>query len=129
MSQSLLKKVLYLDTAASGATGLMLALGAAPLESLLGLPEALMRPVGLFLVGYAAVVALVGRQAAPNGRAVMAIIALNILWAVESGLFLATGQAQPTALGTAFVIFQAAVVGALALAQIAALRLAREVRA
>lgn len=129
MSQSLLKKVLYLDAAASGATGLMLAVGAAPLEGLLGLPEALMRPTGLFLVGYAAAVALVGRQAAPNRRAVMTIIVLNILWTVESGLFLSTGQAQPTPLGTAFVIFQAAVVGALALAQIAALRLAKEVQA
>lgn len=129
MSQSLLRKVLFLDAVASGGAGVMLAAGAGPLQGLLGLPTDLMRPAGLFLVAYAAVVAAIGRAPEPSQKAVLAVIAVNLLWTAESVLLLTGGQVAPTALGAAFVIFQAVVVGGLALAQIVALRMARVARA
>src|SRR3954463_13641988 len=106
-----LRYALLADAVASGATGALLIAGAGSLDGLLGLPVALMREAGLLLVPYVALVAFVGtRQAIPQG-AVTAIIALNIAWVAGSIGLLMSGAVAPTVLGTAFVIFQAVVVG------------------
>ncbi|WP_207540290.1 hypothetical protein [Sabulicella rubraurantiaca] len=112
------------DAAASAATGLLLA--AAPIAGLLGLPESLLRVAGLALLLYAAFVGWVGRSAAPPRAAVRAIIAVNVVWVLDSVALLALGPAlaglSPTALGTAFVLAQAAAVAGFAAAQAAAMR-------
>ena len=112
-STPFLRNVLLLDAAASGATGLLLIIGASFLEALLGLPVALMREAGLVLIPYVACVAWVGtrRQIAPG--AVWAIIAANALWAIASVCLLISGLVAPTLLGHAFVIAQALVVAVL----------------
>ena len=117
-----LRFTLLADAVASGATGLMMIAGADLLTGLLGLPVALMREAGLLLVPYVTLIAYVGtRQNIPHG-AVKAIIALNVLWVLASVGVLVGGFVAPTALGYAFVIFQAIVVGVFAELQFLGLR-------
>ena len=54
--------------------------------------------------------------------AVWAIVAYNALWAIDSIVLLVSGYVAPTALGYAFVIFQAAVVAGFAGLQVIGLR-------
>ncbi len=112
-----LRRALLVDAAASAATGLLLALGAQHLTDLLGLPVALMRYAGTSLLPFAAIVLLVGLRANPPRAAVIAIIAYNALWAIDSLLLLASGFVNPTLIGTAFVIAQAVTVGTFATLQ------------
>jgi hypothetical protein len=117
-----LRYALVGDAVASGATGLLLALGAGALAGLLGLPEALMRSAGLILLPYAAVVALLGTRATMSRRAVWAVIAVNGVWVADSLILLASGWVSPTALGYAFVLAQALAVLVFAEAQYLGLR-------
>ena len=102
-----LRYALVGDALASGATGLLLVLGAGALTGLLGLPEALMRAAGLILLPYAAVVALLGTRATMSRRAVWAVIAVNGVWVADSLILLASGWVAPTGVGYAFVLAQA----------------------
>ena len=112
-STTFLRNVLLLDAAASGATAALLIAGAGLLDSLLGLPVALMREAGLILVPYVAFVAWVGTRETIARGAVWAIIATNALWAIASVGLLVSGLVAPTMLGYAFVLAQAAVVALL----------------
>ncbi len=114
---ALLRTALLGDALASGATGLLMAAGAGPLAGLLGLPGPLLLGAGLVLIPYALLVAWLGSRAAPPRRAVQAVVAVNCLWALDSAALLAGGWVEPTALGVAFVGFQAAVVAGFAAAQ------------
>ena len=119
---NLLRYALLADAIASGATGVLLIAGAGLLDGLLGLPVALMREAGLLLVPYVVLVAYVGTREQISRPAVQTIIALNIVWAVCSVGLLLTDSVAPTALGTAFVIAQAAVVAVFAELQFIGLR-------
>lgn len=111
------------DAAASGATGLLLAAGAGVLASLLGLPEGLLRVAGLVLLPYAVFVAWIGVRIGSVPRvAVRAVVAINLLWALDSALLLALGPVSPNGLGIAFVLAQALVVLGFAAMQWTALR-------
>jgi hypothetical protein len=98
------------DAIASGATGLLMAAAAGPLSGLLGLPQALLFGAGLMLLPYAVFVAWIGRKPQVPTALVWAVIILNAVWVVDSFLLLLSGWVQPTGLGMAFVIAQAAVV-------------------
>ncbi len=118
------------DAAASGATGLLLAAGAGALAPLLGLPEGLLRAAGLLLLPYAAFVAWIGaRNGGAPRNAVRAVVAVNLLWALDSVLLLAIGPVAPNGLGVAFVLAQALVVLGFAAMQWTALRGAAPARA
>lgn len=121
-----LRRVLGLDAVASGATGLLLAFGSGPLQDLLGLNAAVTQPAGLFLVAWALGVAALALQVRPSRPLVMAVIAVNALWAVESVMTLMLGWLQPNMLGVAFVIAQAAVVAGFAALQAFAVRGVRQ---
>ena len=111
------------DAVASGATGLLLAAGAGALASLLGLPEGLLRVAGLALLPYAAFVAWIGaRKDGVPRNAVRAVVAINLLWALDSALLLALGPVSPNGFGIAFVLAQALVVLGFAAMQWTALR-------
>jgi hypothetical protein len=115
MSQTVfLRRVLILDAVASGATGLLMLLGAELLEQWLNLPAALLRYAGISLLPFAAIVAWLGLRASLSRAGVWAVIALNVLWVVDSAALLVSGWVDPALLGYAFVIFQAAVVAVLA---------------
>lgn len=120
-----LRRVLGLDAVASGATGLLMAAGSGFLADLLRLDAAVTRPAGLFLIAYAAAVAALALKARPARPLVLAVIAVNLLWTIESLMVLIMGWLQPNLVGAAFVIAQAAVVAAFAGLQLFAVRPAR----
>jgi len=117
-----LKSALLADAIVSGATGLLLFLGAEFLAGLLQLPETLLRPAGLFLLPYAALVAFLATRVNPPTWAVWAIILTNTLWAIESIVLLFGGSVTPNVLGYTFVIAQALVVAGFAGAQFVGLQ-------
>ena len=109
-----LRRVLLADAVSSGAMGLLLALLAGPLSRWFGLPSALLLEVGLFLLAFAAFVAVLGLRRASPRLLVWLVIAGNALWALDSVLLLVSGWVAPTALGGVFVVAQALVVAVLA---------------
>jgi hypothetical protein len=120
-----LRRALLLDAAATGATALLLALGAGFLAGSLGLPEALLRGAGLVLVPFVGVVGWTATRDHPPAGAIRTIIGANTVWVVASIVLLASGWTTPTLLGQVFVIGQALVVGLFAELQIMGLRRAR----
>lgn len=90
----------------SGATGLLLAAAAGPLELLLGLPEPILR----------------GACTALPHCTMRAAATLDLVWVADSLLLLILGPVSPTALGTAFVLVQALVALGFAVAHWTALR-------
>jgi hypothetical protein len=124
MSSTLfLRRILALDSLSCAAMGLPMALGAASLAPLLGLPEPLVRTAGLLLLPLAAFIFWLATRPAPPPALVWAVILGNAGWTAESLVLL--GQHQPTALGTAFVAAQAAAVLGLAALEHVGLRKAR----
>lgn len=117
-----LRQALLADALVSGATGLLLALGAGFLAGFLGLPEALLRYAGLILLPYAAMVAAIGTRPSIRPAAVWAVIVINALWALDSVILLLSGWVAPTIFGASFVIFQALVVALFAEIQYVCLR-------
>jgi hypothetical protein len=121
----LLRLALKLDAVATGALGL-LALAAGPLlADLLGIPNGLLLPLGLFLIVYAAAVWFVGTRPIVKRPAVWTAVALNLVWAVDSVIAVAAGWLPLTMLGTAFVLAQAVAVLVFAELQLLGLRRAR----
>lgn len=118
----LLRFALIADAAASGAMALMLAFGAGLLAPRLGLPDALLRNAGLFLIGYAALVGVIASRAVMKKALVWAVIAINAVWVMDSIALLVGGWVSPSGLGLLFVAAQAAAVGVFAELQFVGLR-------
>ena len=118
----LLRRAILADAIFSGASAVLLSLGAGPLAPLLNLPEPLLRESGLFLIAYAGLVGWLGtRQAMPRALVVI-VIAGNGVWMLASIALLLSGAVTPNLLGEAFVVAQGIVVGALAELQYVGLR-------
>jgi hypothetical protein len=113
-SDLFLRRALLADAAASGAMGLLLAAAAEPLAGPLGLPAALLRGAGLPLLPFAAFVAWLGTRPRVPRAGAWAVVALNVVWVVDSLGLLATDWVRPAGLGQAFVVAQALAVLALA---------------
>lgn len=122
-----LRRVLGLDAVASGAVGLLMAAGSSLLSDLTALRPEHAQPAGWFLIAWALAVAALALRPRPPRPLVLAVIAVNVLWAVESVMVLALGWIQPNALGVAFVVMQAAAVAGFAGLQGWTLRPARRV--
>src|SRR5215207_3033970 len=105
---SLLRAVMRLDAAVTGANGLAYLALAGPLEDLLGLSSPLLRGVGAFLVAFAAFVAVAGM------RVPLAVIGANIAWAAGSIVAAIAGWGSPETVGTIWIVLQAITVGAFA---------------
>ncbi|WP_205697253.1 hypothetical protein [Conexibacter sp. SYSU D00693] len=127
-SDALLRRALQLDAAASGALGAALAVASPALDEPLGLPTAVLAAVGAVLVAFAAAVWRVGTGTAA-GRistgAARAVVAVNLLWVVDSAALAVFQWGSPTGLGTVFVALQAAAVLAFADLQLLGLHRAR----
>lgn len=121
----LLRGALIADAAASGAMAILLTVGAGFLDGLLGLDTAFMRSVGLFLIPYAAFVGILGTRESLPAAVVWLVVVGNAVWAAASIAVLIDAVIVPTALGTAFVIAQAVLVGLFAELQYFGLRQAR----
>jgi hypothetical protein len=113
-NSSFLRRVLALDAVSSGAMGLGMLTFASFISQLLNLPADLIRDAGLVLLPFAAFVGYVASRAQPSRPAVWLIIALNVLWVVDSIVLLLSGWVEPNVLGYAFVIAQAVAVGVFA---------------
>jgi hypothetical protein len=117
-----LRLILKLDAVITGVNGVAYLLLADPLEDLLGLSPTLMRPIGAFLVLFAAAVWFVATRPAIARPAVLSIAAANVAWAVGSLAFAAVGASSPSTVGTVWVVLQALVVGGFAALQALASR-------
>jgi len=111
---SFLRRVLAVDAGSSVSMGVLVLAFADGLGNLLQLPAALLQESGLILVPFAAAVGFLASRAQPARWAVRIVIAANVIWAVDSTILLFTDWVQPNALGIAFVVAQAVVVGVLA---------------
>jgi hypothetical protein len=118
----LLRRAILADAVFSGASALLLSLGAGALTPLLNLPEALLRETGLFLIAYAALVGWLGtRQAMPKAL-LWTVIAGNAAWTVASIALLFSAAVTPNLLGATAVAMQAIAVGVFAELQYVGLR-------
>ena len=114
LNLSFLRKVLVVDAMSSGAMGVALFAFSAPLAALMNLPQPLLAEAGLVLLPFAAFVGFLASRPMPSRLGVWIVIALNVIWAIDSIVLLFTGWLSPNPLGYAFVIGQAAVVAVLA---------------
>ena len=113
-ASSLLRRVLIVDALSSGAMGVAMFVLADVFASLLQLPVELIREAGIILLPFAAFVGFVASRPEPARIAVWIVIALNLMWVVDSIMLLFTGWVAPNGLGLAVVIAQAAAVLVLA---------------
>lgn len=117
-----LRDVLYADAATSALCGLVLSAGDASLSHLLGVPRPLLYYSGLSLFPFAALVTFVATRENLSRAGVWMILALNVLWAIDSVLLLFTGWIAPTTAGYAFIAAQAVAVAVFAEFQYVGLR-------
>jgi hypothetical protein len=106
-TSTFLRRVLLADAATCAAAGLLMWIGASQLEQSLGLPTALSRYAGISLLPVAATLVYLARREQLSRSAILIVIGLNALWAVDSILLLLSGWIEPTGTGYAFVIVQA----------------------
>jgi hypothetical protein len=117
-----LRLILKLDAVVTGVNGIAYLALAGPLEDLLGVAPELMRPIGAFLVLFAAAVWFVASRPVVPRMAVADIAAVNAVWALGSVAFAATAASSPTTVGTVWIVLQALVVGGFAALQALAMR-------
>jgi hypothetical protein len=110
----LLRRALLADAIFSGASALLLSLGAGALAPLLDLPQALLRETGLFLIAYTALVGWLGTRHAIPRALVAIVVAGNAAWTVASIVLLFSGWVTPNWLGEILVAAQAITVGVFA---------------
>jgi hypothetical protein len=117
-----LRRILLADAAVGKGAGLVVTLGAGFLAPLLALPQGLLFWAGMALFPFAALlVALALRPTFPR-MMLIDVVAINALWSLGSVALLLSGAVSPNALGAAFVLAQAALVGLFALLQAGHLR-------
>jgi hypothetical protein len=86
------------------------------------LPAGLLAGIGVFYLGYGAAMWLVGTRPRPRAVTILAVIAINPLWALGCLLLLTTDLAHATTLGAVLLAAEAATVTGLAALQLAAYR-------
>jgi hypothetical protein len=120
--QALVRVALRLDAVVSGATGAAYLAAAGPLDSALGMPAAFLRGMGVFMLAYAAAIWWLSSRRVVPRRAVMAVVAGNLVWAFGSLAFLALDVHTPSTAGSVWIVLQALVVAGFAALQAYALR-------
>ncbi|AKU98415.1 hypothetical protein AKJ09_05079 [Labilithrix luteola] len=109
---STLRRVLAVDAATCAGMGALLTAATRPLAGLLGLPSDLLFWSGVSLFPIAVLMGRIATRPAMPRAGVGFVIAGNVGWVVGSAVVLFA--TSPSALGYAFVLAQAAVVGILA---------------
>jgi hypothetical protein len=122
-----LRNVLMLDAALSAALGALMVLPSGTLKELLGLPASLLLPAGLAMFPWAAFLLWIATRPTVPKAAIWAVVALNVLWAMDCGLAAFVGGFGPTALGQSFIALHA--LGALVLADLEFMGLRRSASA
>ena len=118
----LLRLALVADAAVTGANAVAYLAGAVVLDSVLGVPAALLLALGAFLAVYSALVLrLATRPEIPRGG-VVAVVGANLVWAAGSLLALALDTFTPDPVGQVWIAMQAAVVAGFGALQYVGLR-------
>lgn len=105
-----IRQVLLTDIAITGATALLMLLGAPLIDDLLDVPAALLAGAGAVLIPYVGYLFwLANRDAAPRAGIGVAIAA-NLAWAIGCVVLLVAGWVDPNGLGVAFILLNAVVV-------------------
>lgn len=125
----LLRLALRLDAMISGMAGLGALVASPFLETLLGTPRGLLGPVGLLLIVYALLLWALARPPLINHAMVWGVILLNSAWAIASLVVVVGGWWGLTALGSAIVLGQAAIVALMLDLQILGVRRVRAAKA
>jgi hypothetical protein len=118
----LLRTALTLDAGVTAANSLAYLTLAGPLHDLLGLSETVLRGAGAFLLVYALAVGVLAARPAPAKAAVVAVIAGNAIWAIDSVVAALAGWGDPTTAGAVWMVLQAIVVAGFAALQLAGLK-------
>jgi hypothetical protein len=113
-SSAFLRRALLADALCSAGMAAALLIFGSALAGLLDLPADLLSEAALVLIPFAAFVGYLTTREQPARAGVWAVIAMNIVWTIDSVLLLFTGWVEPNSLGYAFVIAQAAAVGVFA---------------
>jgi len=119
---TVLRWVLLLDAVVTGANGVAYLAGATVLDGALGVSAGTLRPIGAFLVAFAAVLAVVATRRPIPGTAVRELMIANAGWVVVSLVIAATGALDPNGVGTVWTVLQAVTVAAFVALQAWALR-------
>lgn len=105
-----IRQVLLTGIAITGATALLMLLGAPLIDDLLDVPAALLAGAGAVLIPYVGYLFwLANRDAAPRAGIGVAIAA-NLAWAIGCVALLVAGWVDPNGLGVAFILLNAVVV-------------------
>jgi hypothetical protein len=102
-----LRRVLWADAAVSLAMALLLIFGASAIASLTSLPEMLLSGAGWVLMPWVALVAFTATRNPLRTWLAWLVVALNVVWVVESGFLLTMDSINANAFGVAFVLAQA----------------------
>jgi len=113
-SPSVLRRVLAFDAISGAGTGALHLLLAPLLSTWLGLPEALLQASGVAIFAFVLLAGWLALQASPPRGPLMVIVLLNVAWALGCLWLVFGGAVNPTPLGKAYLLVQAAVVLALA---------------
>lgn len=117
-----LRILLTLNGAANVVGGALILPLAGVLHAPTGLSPALLVAIALFYLGYGAAMWFTATRPRPRAAATVALIAVNLCWAMGCLLTLGTGLAHPTTLGSVLLAAEAATVTGLAALQFAAYR-------
>jgi hypothetical protein len=118
----LLRFALRLDASITAANGIAYLALFRLLDGWLDVPGGFVAAVGAFLLAFAAFVGRLSAQASPHRGAVIAVIAANVVWALDSALLLAADWFSPSTAGQVVIALQAAGVAGLAALQYLGLR-------
>ncbi|MFD9718828.1 hypothetical protein [Streptomyces sp. NPDC059076] len=118
--RTMLRRFLLLDAVVTGVNGLAYAAVPGTVARLTGVGEGPLLVLGIFLVGYALAVAVVGARRNPPAFPVKLVIECNALWVVLS-LASPLLWFDPTVAGSVWIVLQSLVVAAFAALQWAAL--------
>ncbi len=114
-----LRTTLLVDGIVSGVMGILFIAGAGILDGVLDLPTAFLRSVGVVLLPWFALLAVIATRHVIHRSSVRFVIGVNLAWVAASILLPFTGWVEPNALGVAFIIVQAMAVAVFALVQVA----------
>jgi hypothetical protein len=117
-----LRRVLLLDAGVTGANGVAYLAAASLLDGVLGVSAGALRPIGAFLVAFAAVVAVVATRRPIPGAAVRELALANAGWVVASLVVAATDALDANGVGTVWTVLQAVTVAGFVALQVWALR-------
>ncbi len=118
----LLRFALRLDALGSASAGVLASLLASPLATTLGVDPQRVLAVGVFMLGYGALVGWLGLHSRLPLAWVWSVVIGNSLWVLASVALVFSDWIAPTAVGLALVLTQAAAVAVFAELQYLGLR-------